>query len=144
MAKNTGKPSESDWEEAHDRLGKRAFYCRLVDAAEIYGRTGVKSKARAQPSDYIATLDGTTFFAEVKSSIHQNLFEFKLLRTAQSAAAQRVLSAGGEYWVYAHCLAHNIWFRFSYALVEATKATGRSSIPWTQLEGHEWNPNSLT
>ena len=145
MAKNTGKKSEQIFEESIDRLGKSAVYFRLVDAAEIRGRTGkVATSARAQPSDYIVTAYGVTFYAEVKSTQNATSFPFSLLKKSQTAAATMILAAGGEYMVFAHNLLTDRWYRFPYSFVQQTQASGRQSIPWTELETYAWTPNTST
>lgn len=144
MAKNTGKPSETVWKDAHTRLGKRAFFHRFVDASEIVGKTGkVAISASSQPSDYLLVLDGLTSFCEVKSTQNTTSFPFSILRKNQSADAKMILAAGGSYWIYAHALELNRWFRFPYSLVDQVKAAGKSSIPWVDLNPFEWNPISV-
>ena len=141
MAKNTGKPSEKIFESSLDRLGKRAVYFRLVDASEIKGRTGViSSSVRSQPSDYIVVVDGKTSFAEVKSTQNPTSFPFSLLKRTQSAAAEMITAAGGDYHIYVHNLNSNRWYRFPYSVIEATRAAGKQSIPWSNLETHVWTP----
>lgn len=138
MATNSGKPSERDFEARLDGLGKRAYYHRLVDAAEVKGRTGRLGFSRPMPSDYVVVLDGHTFFAEVKSTTHKTAFSFGLLRTKQSADATMIIGAGGTYDVFVHRVETNEWFRFSYALVAAAKARGRASLQWSELEPYRW------
>lgn len=141
MAKNTGKKSEDIFEKSLDRLGKRASYFRLVDAAEITGRTGkVAVSARAQPSDYVVVLDGKTSFVEVKSTQNPTSFPFNLLKTTQHASARMIITAGGDYYVVVHHLPSDTWYRFPYTLVQNTQANGKQSIPWSDLERFQWNP----
>lgn len=138
---NTGKLSEQIWEDHHTRLGKRAYFTRLVDASEIKGRTGkVATSARSQPSDYIRTMDGITSHCEVKSTGNKTSFPFSLLRPTQTGPAKQILAAGGEYWVYVHALALNQWFQVPYDVILATKDAGKGSIKWTDLETFKWNP----
>lgn len=141
MKKNTGKPSERIFEAVWTALGKRAFFYRIADAAEIQGRTGLMGTVRPTPSDYIVTFDGTTSYSEVKSTSNPTSFPFSLLKKGQNAAAKQVLSAGGEYYVYAHSLILNQWFKIPYELIE--KST-KSSIKWTDLEEYKWNPPTTT
>lgn len=137
--KNTGKPSEDAWKSKLDALGKRAFYHRLVDAAEIRGRTGVVAiSAAAQPSDYILVLDGETSFAEVKSTTDPRKLAFNLLKKTQSASARMILAAGGTYWIFAHNLTTDTWYRLPYQLVKSTKEAGRSSLQWDEISHLIW------
>lgn len=140
MAKNTGKPSETFFENVWQRLGKRAFCYRIADAAENYGRTKTIGMIRATPSDYIVTYAGETFYAEVKSTQEKTSFPFALLKKGQSAAGPQVLAAGGGYFVFAHNLTTNTWYRVPYAVILAVKEIGRSSIPWSEMETLIWNP----
>lgn len=139
MTRNTGKSSEQIFEETLGRLGKRCYYYRIVDAAEVRGRTGKIGFTRPAPSDYIVTLDGFTFYAEVKSTQDQSAFRFSLLRTKQSAAARQILAAGGSYFVMIHRLTTGTWYRVSYDLIDQVKAEGKASIPWANLEAFAWN-----
>lgn len=140
MAKNTGKLSEKIFELYHDRLGKRAYYYRIADAAEHYGRTGKISHVRPTPSDYILTVDGSTFYAEVKSTQNPTSFPFALLKKGQSAAGLQVVGAGGDYVIFVHNLTTDTWYRIPYQVLRAVKDIGKSSIPWSELENLKWNP----
>lgn len=134
MAKNSGKSSEALFEAALDRLGKRAYYHRLLDAAEVRGRTGRIGLIRPMPSDYIVTIDGLTSYSEIKSSQDPSAFRFSLLRVKQSAAAVQIVAAGGDYFVYVHRLLTDTWFKFPYQIVLNVKAAGKASIPWSDLK----------
>lgn len=134
MARNTGKPSEQSFEAHFAAFGKRAFVHRLVDAAEIRGRTGKVGEARPQPSDYIVVFDGQTFFAEVKSTTHERNFSFSLLRPTQSAAAKQVLSAGGSYLIFIHKLAGQPqWYQVPYSFIQQSKSLNKGSLSWQEL-----------
>lgn len=138
MAKNTGKSSEQKWEDHFTKLGKAAFFYRVVDAAEVRGRTGKIGFIRPAPSDYVLVHGGRMSFAEVKSTQSSTSFPFSLLRTTQSAIAVQVLAAGGNYDIYAHNLLTDEWFKFPYQLVMDTKETGKASIPWSQLQDYKY------
>jgi penicillin-binding protein-related factor A (putative recombinase) len=144
MAKNTGKPSETFFENVWQVLGKRAFCYRIADAAETYGRVGKIGMTRATPSDYIVTFGGETFYAEVKSTQEKTSFPFALLKKGQQAAAPQVLAAGGGYLVFVHSLTNNTWYRIPYAVIQAVKDAGRSSITWSELETLKWKPPHIS
>lgn len=144
MAKNSGKSSEKEFEEILDRLGKRAYYYRIVDAAEVRGRTGRIGFTRPAPSDYIVTLDGQTSYSEVKSTTDTSAFRFSLLRTKQSAAAVQIVAAGGSYFVYVHSLILNRWYRIPYQTIMGVKAGGKASINWQDLQDYVWTLSSTT
>ncbi|BCJ91739.1 hypothetical protein IZ6_24740 [Terrihabitans soli] len=139
MARNRGSEAEDDFSDLWAKVGKRAYLCWLVDAAEIKGRTGRIGLARAQPSDALLVFDGRTEFAEVKSTEDHSAFHFKLLRKSQSAAATMILAAGGTYIVYLRSWVQGCWYRVPYTQITATKATGKASIPWHELEPFKWN-----
>lgn len=141
MAKNTGKLSEEIWELAWTRKGKRAYFYRIPDAAEHFGRNqGKIMNLRPSPSDYILTTDGQSAFAEVKSTQNPTSFPFNLLKKGQTAAAPQVVSAGGHYLVFVHNLLTDTWYRIPYQIIQAVKDIGKSSIPWNELEQFTWNP----
>ena len=93
MPKNTGTKSQDEWLDVHRRLGKKAHVHRLVDAAEIRGKTGrVAVAASAQPSDYIRTFEGVTAYCEVKSTQSVASFPFSMLEEGQNAHAKMACS----------------------------------------------------
>lgn len=134
MPKNTGKPSEKLFDEAFTRMGKQAFVFKFTDAAEARGTNKKPVIIKAQPSDRIVTLNGHTFYAEIKSTTHATRFDFSLLRQTQGAYARMIEAAGGSYDIFIHALLPNVWFRIPYSLVWATKAAGRSSLTFAELE----------
>jgi penicillin-binding protein-related factor A (putative recombinase) len=141
MERNTGKPSEEEFESIITRYGKRAFLERLADAAEIKARTGRIGKVRAQVSDYILVLDGKTEWAEVKSTQDPTAFRFSLLKTKQKAKAAMITTAGGSYVVYIQRLPHGDWYRVPYHCIHThTKA----SMTWESIRTFKWNPNFMT
>jgi hypothetical protein len=139
MSKNTGKPTEKEFEDRFARLGKAAFLYRFVDAAEVRGRTGKIGFTRDAPADYLITQEGVTSYAEVKSTSDPTAFRFSLLRQTQSATAAMVRIAGGLYDIYAHHIPTGTWYKFPYSLVQAVKDAGSGSIPWKKLENFIWS-----
>lgn len=134
MAKNTGKPSEQEFERIWNKLGKKAWVWRVVDAAEVRGRTGKIGFTRSAPSDYVVARNGV-HFAEVKSTNDPTAFRFSLLRTIPSAMAVMILAAGGDYFVYIHRIPTDEWFRIPYQMIRDHSAR---SLTWKELEGHKW------
>ncbi len=135
MVQNTGKPTEEEFEGIHARFGKRAFLDRLVDAAEIKGRTGRIGNTRAQSSDYIRVFDGATEFAEVKSTHDPTAFRFSLLKKKQKAKAAMITSAGGSYVVYVQRLPMGLWYRVPYHCIQNHPT---QSMPWDSLRTLQW------
>ena len=139
MSKNTGKSTESDFEDILRSMGKKAYFHRLVDASTIHGLTGKSGQAPPQPSDYVAVIDGITQFAEVKSTQNISSFPFSLLRTKQSAAAKQVLAAGGDYFVYVKSIMRGKWYRLDYKRIELYKNTlDEQSIKWDEMPPWEF------
>lgn len=138
MAKNNGKSSEQKWEDHFNALGKVAYFYRVVDAAEVRGRTGKIGFVRPAPSDYVLVHEGRMSFAEVKSTQNKTSFPFSILRTTQSAVATMVIAAGGIYEVYVHNLIDDCWYRVPYQLIQSVKDSNKSSIPWSQLQDFKY------
>lgn len=137
--RNTGKPSEEEFDKAWARLGKKAHVFTPTDAAKATGLNKKKTQIEAQPSDRIVTHAGRTFYAEIKSTIDEARFEFSLLRKTQSAHAAGVLAAGGTYDVFVHALAYDRWYRVPYQAIQLAKGAGRGSIPWVDLTPYAWS-----
>lgn len=137
--KNTGKPTEALFEASITALGKRGYWYRIKDAAAIKGLTGsVGVGVDATPSDYICAVWGLTFFAEVKSTQHETLFEFGLLKTGQNAHGRRIIAAGGDYLIFVHRLTTGDWYKIPMWVVHDYEAgAGRRSITWNEMEKYK-------
>ncbi|PZP71753.1 Holliday junction resolvase RecU [Methylorubrum populi] len=133
--KNNGKPTEARFEASINALGKQGYLYRIKDAAAIHGLTGrVGAGVDATPSDYICAVRGKTFFAEVKSTQHETLFEFKLLKKGQNAHGARIVAAGGSYLIFVHRLLTDDWYCVPMALIRQHEAlTNRKSMAWTEM-----------
>jgi hypothetical protein len=136
--KNTGKPSEREFEAKYGSLGKRAYVHRLPDAAEIFGRVGKIGLTRAMPSDYLVVCDSQTEFAEVKSTQNKTSFPFSVLKDKQVASAHMITAAGGDYFIYIHRLATGDWYKVPFTVIAATRAAGSASIKWDELKVYKW------
>lgn len=137
MGKNLGGATQADFENRIARLGKAAYLYKLVDAAEIRGRTGVAGRARAQPSDYLLTYKGRTAYAEVKGCENTTSFPLSYLRDVQSSAARQVVAAGGEYLLFIKQLATGIWFSVPHGVLYAL-AGDNKSVKWEALAPFKW------
>ncbi len=138
MAKNTGKPTERLFEASIDALGKRGYYYRIKDAAAIRGLTGKTGMADATPSDYICVVKGKMFFGEVKSTQHERLFEFSLLKKGQNSHGLRIIAAGGQYLVIVHRILTDEWYIIPRSVIKDHEATTKErSIPWLDLRKFE-------
>ena len=134
MKKNSGKSSEQDFEDilcvAH---GKRVHIHRITDTAEVRGMNRGRGRTKKQPSDYIVTEDGATYYAEVKSSHEKTSFPLKNIDPFQKGSARQVLAAGGKYFFFIHNLNNNQWFRVP---AETVLNAERRSLRWDSLD--EW------
>lgn len=134
--KNTGKPTEALFEASITGLGKDGYFYRIKDAAAIKGLTGRVGHVDATPSDYICAVLGKTFFAEVKSTQHETLFEFKLLKKGQHAHSTRIVAAGGGYLVIIHRMLTDDWYIVPKSVLQRhEQLTTRKSMTWAELEG---------
>ncbi len=138
MGKNLGGATQVDFENRLKRLGKAAYLYKLVDAAEIRGRTGIAGRARAQPSDYLLTYKGRTAYAEVKGCENTTSFPLSYLRDVQSSAARQIIAAGGEYLVFIKRLPDRGWYCVPYQTLIHLAADNKS-VKWETLAPHIWN-----
>lgn len=110
-SRNTGTGSEKIFE---DQLlkhhGTKVYAYRFEDAKETRGLNGGKAVlVSPRPADYVVTINGVMFYAEVKSSTNARNATFKL-RPGQKAAMRRQIAAGGEYRIYFHCIPRDEWY----------------------------------
>lgn len=139
MSKNTGKPSEKQFEARLNSMGKVAAHFRLVDASEITGRTGkIAISARAQPADYVIVMDGKTTLAEVKSTANPTSFPFSMIKQAQWIAGTLTMTAGGAYLVFIHRLTTDEWYKVPFEVIWRAKQTNKSSFKWAELSEYIW------
>lgn len=139
--KNTGKPTEKLFEDSITALGKDGYFYRIKDAAAIRGLTGSIGRAvDATPSDYVVCMLGETFFCEVKSTQHETLFEFSLLKKGQNAHSSRIIAAKGGYRVVIHRLSTDQWYIIPMSVIlHHTVITQRKSFTWEELESYRWH-----
>lgn len=143
--KNTGKPSEEEFEAIWKRTyGKQVYLHRFEDSSDLTGRNKKITKSKPQPSDYVLCCQGDWQLAEVKSTWDEKRFSFGLMRKNQGAHAAFVRAAGGEYLVYVHRLATNQWYCIPYFLIEAAKAAKAASLAWEDLALCEWDLSCTT
>lgn len=123
--------SEILFEDLFTHYGKRAYLHKLTDTKEVSGLNGRPTTAPDQPSDYIVTLDGETFFAEVKSSEGATSFPFKNIRPSQYRGARQQLAVGGTYLFYILRTKTGAWFRVPAKVILEWP---RKSMTWVELE----------
>lgn len=131
---NTGKYSEAEFENCLTNLyGKKVYIHRLQDAAALHGLNGRAVKVGTQPADYIITVSGATFYAEVKSSSNLTSFPFSCIKAHQLAAAKRVRMAGGKYIFFVQNMKTKKMYMLDSQTVERVSKT-RSSMLWSEME----------
>lgn len=134
MVQNTGKKSEAGFENALAvKYGKRLFVNRLQDAQALHGLNGHAVKVGRQPADYVVTVSGLTFYAEVKSSLNASSFPFSCISAHQLAAARKVRLAGGKYFFFIHNLKDDVFYMVDSATIDRVGKT-RSSMKWSEME----------
>lgn len=100
---NSGKISEAKFEKWCEQLGYLHRFEDLFDALK-------KGKAANQrPSDYLATIEGTTHYCEVKSTGKKSL-AFSAITPSQWKTATKVTKHNGTYFFFIHFLDVDKWF----------------------------------
>ena len=99
----TGKTEEKKWEEAVTEA--KGFVYRFED---LYDAAKKGKAAGRQPSDFITTLNGVTFFAEIKTTT-KNLFSFSGIQPNQWRTAVKQTKAGGLYYFIIYFSKHALW-----------------------------------
>lgn len=133
------KQAEKDFEDSFDQYGKDAHVCRLSDTATAKATGGKRAFIAAQPSDYIVTLKGETFFAEVKSTVDDGAFHFNNVRKQQMAASRRTAKAGGTYLFFIKSLYHMQWYCVPAQVVHETIKSGKKHLTWSQMEPFKYD-----
>lgn len=135
--KNDGKAAEKAFVEHWHRKG---HVQRLRDKKDLMGINGGARVADfAKPSDFIVSSQNDPLhYAEVKSTVHPTLFEFKCIRPAQRAAALLEASRGhGNYRFYVFSYALGRWFTIGCELFAYHVEQGRKSLKFEELT--PWN-----
>lgn len=138
--RNTGKSSEEIFEDFFaDR--KDAYLERRTDLSDVRGlNPSIKGlKYPAQPSDYILTFRGATWYVEVKSSSNKTSFPFSQFEKAQWNAMTRVTAAGGHYLVYIHNVNTDVWYILTGKKILDLSSIGRKSVKWSDLDQAKFN-----
>lgn len=132
--KNDGKESERSFEAYWTAVG----HCqRLRDKRDLMGINGGRMVADfAKPSDFLVSArDVPLHYAEVKSTVHKTLFEFKCIQPGQSAAAQREhLKGANSYRFYIFSYQLGRWFVMTCEQYAHALKTGRRSLRFEELD----------
>lgn len=138
--RNDGSSSEDEFVKRwQDAFGKEVFVKKLTDTKSIrkVSNGPFNQQAPATPADFIVTVKGRMFYAEVKSCSNKTSFPFSQFTKSQRAAMLQQAAAGGMYMVYIHNMNTNDWFEVSGPkLLELEKF--QKSIKWSELAGTRW------
>lgn len=134
--KKIWKDTEAEFEEAFTSAGKSAFVHRLTDTAAAKATGGKRAFVKAQPSDYLVTHNGLTFFAEVKSSHDEISFPHSNIQKYQMASARRVTKAGGVYIFFLKNLNTGYWYCVPAEVIIASE---KKSTRWADIETYRWD-----
>lgn len=126
---NTGKSSEDIFEANVEAQG--GFADRLSDLFDAVKQRMVTTR---KPSDFIVTVQGETWYAEVKSISEKDRFSFQSIQPSQWRSATRVTRAGGKYFFFLHFIAFNRWFKVP---AEVLLNSEKKSLTIRELEGKE-------
>lgn len=132
--KNNGVASEKYFEQAMElAYGKHVFVERLPDTKSIKGLIK-HGFIQGRPSDYLVTLRGEMFYAEVKSSSNPTSFPFSNIGKEQWRAMLRQIKAGGTYNFYIHNLVTDTWYLVPAEVIVATDSQGTKSLKWSEMK----------
>lgn len=133
-SKNTGKPSEREFENTLEFIyGKAVHIVEFYDAAYLHGLNKRAVIAPEQPADRLVTANGQTFFAEIKSVLDGTAFPFSIIKTNQLVAAKKQMLSGGLYFFFVHNLATDTFYIVPAAEVFATIEAGKKSLKWSEM-----------
>lgn len=129
------KQAEKDFEDSFKPHGKKAYVARLSDTATAKATGG--GFVAAQPADYIVTLNGDWFYAEVKSTKDEKAFHFSNIRKGQIAASRRTVAANGVYLFFVYSVHLDQWHCLPAELVHTTLRQ-KKSLTWQELEPYRY------
>lgn len=140
MTRNTGKPSEAEFEARYKKRGKKVWLYRFRDAADLFAMNrGRKIKMPPLPADYLIVDNGRVFLAEVKSTRDLKSFRLSMISDDQWAAAVKTIAAGGDYIVHVHHLITNLWYRIPFPFLQITRDAGMRSVKFSELNSMVWS-----
>lgn len=129
------KSCEHEFESVFAAKGKGAFVHRLSDTAAAKATSGKKAFVAKQPSDYVVTDNGFTYYAEVKSSHDEVSFPHSNIQQYQLASARRITKAGGTYVFFIKNLLTGQWYCIP---AEIIIAADKKSTRWSDIDSYKW------
>lgn len=138
MSKPLWASVQDEFADLYKPKGKRAFVYRFKDTRDAMGVTGSRRVfTHALPSDFLVTEEGVTFYAEVKSTIHEVSFNLGNVATAQWNAAIQCTAAGGLYFFFIKSDHLQAWYKVPAAFL-ITVRKERKSVRWAELAQFIW------
>lgn len=132
--KNDGTEAEAEFERIIEtKFGKKAFLWRPADTKSVKGASKV-GFTQGNPADYVLTLYGNMWYAEVKSCSDPVSFSFSQFTKAQHAGMVRQVAAGGFYEVYVFSTLRQRWYLIPASLILSQREAGIKSLKWDTLE----------
>lgn len=124
------REEQAFWDHCRS-FGKACFIHRFEDNAEINGKNFHNIRqgrliSNEQPADFLVTLDGQTFFAEIKGTINAKGISTGLFKDVQLNTAQKQEAAGGVYWFFIFSHTMQKWYRLKREDVTCARK-------WTEL-----------
>ena len=136
------KDAEEEFENYWKKFGKSATVFRFHDSFDAMGVTKSKTvRTTAQPSDFLVTHDGHTFFAEVKSSTNPSSFSLSNIRDAQWRQAMLTTAAKGLYLFYIRNETNRVWYKVPASFFLSLHKDGIKSVKWEALTEYMFNLN---
>lgn len=137
MAKAAWQNAEAEFESVW--AGKKDRWCyAFEDSREAIGLSQSRRVfTKGRPSDYLVTVAGTTFFAEVKSSQSKTSFNLNNVEDAQWIAARRATASGCLYFFFIRSEELGKWFQVPGGILVAQLFI-KKSITWAELEPYYW------
>jgi penicillin-binding protein-related factor A (putative recombinase) len=89
--------------------------------------------AKGAPSDYIVTISGQMFYAEVKSTQEKVSFKYSSFTKHQIIGMTRQAAAGGVYKVFIHHIPSDSWYVLDGPSILSDMKKGNKSIKFTSI-----------
>lgn len=127
------------WKTAQDEFaswwtGKTQFCYAFHDTREAMGVSGSRRVyTEERPSDFLVVDNGTTFFAEVKSSQHDTSFALSNIQRGQWRCSIRTCAAGGSYFFYIKREKTQQWHRIPAQFFISLYNEGIKSVKWQDI-----------
>jgi hypothetical protein len=129
-----GKAFEKELISRWESLGKRAWYYRFDDVADLFGLNKTVVLDFPKPADFLMTYNGWTSLIECKATKDAKGFRTSLMRKFQVIAATRMVAAQGNYFVAVKRMLDGAVYFVPAKLILSTSGT----IPWDVLAQYHW------